>query len=76
MTKKRQRQHLNTIRYEKWKKRILQQFFGSKMCRFPFVEARPPQDGMGWAGVLYKKGIPWKIWEYCEERKKDTWRKI
>ena len=43
---------------------------------FPFVEARPPQDGMGWAGVLYKKGIPWKIWEYCEEKKKDTWRKI
>ena len=43
---------------------------------FPFVEARPPQDGMGWAGVLYKTGIPWKIWEYCEEKKKDTWRKI
>ena len=55
MTKKRQQQHLNTIRYEKWKKRILQQFFGSKMSRFPFVEARPPQDGMGWAGVLYKE---------------------
>ena len=43
---------------------------------FPLIEARPPQDGMGWAGILYKKGIPWKIWEYCEEKKKDTWRKI
>ena len=43
---------------------------------FPFVEARPPLDGMAWCGVLYKKGIPWKIWEYTEERKKDTWRKI
>ena len=43
---------------------------------FPFVEARPPQDGIASAGVLYKKGIPWKIWEYSEEKKKDTWRKI
>lgn len=43
---------------------------------FPFVEARPPGEGNSWAGVLYKKGIPWKIWEYCEERKEDTWRKI
>ena len=43
---------------------------------FPFVEARPPQDGYSWAGLLYKSGIPWKIWEYCEEKKKDTWRKI
>ena len=43
---------------------------------FPFVEARPPQEGSSWAGVLYQKGIPWKIWEYCEEKKKDTWRKI
>ena len=30
---------------------------------FPFVEARPPQEGMGWCGILYKRGIPWKIWE-------------
>jgi len=43
---------------------------------FPFVEARPPQDEYSWAGLLYKSGIPWKIWEYCEEKKKDTWRKI
>ena len=43
---------------------------------FPFVEARPPQDQYSWAGLLYKSGIPWKIWEYCEEKKKDTWRKI
>jgi len=43
---------------------------------FPFIEARPPSAGTSWAGILYKKGIPWKIWEFCEEKKKDTWRKI
>ena len=43
---------------------------------FPFIEARPPQEGSSWAGVLYKKGLPWKIWENCEEQNKDTCRKI
>jgi len=47
-----------------------------KDCPFAFIEARPPQDGCSWAGILYKTGIPWKIWEYCEEKKKDTWKKI
>ena len=50
--------------------------FWFKDVPFPFIEARPPETGMSWAGILYKKGIPWKIWEFCEEKKKDTWRKI
>lgn len=41
---------------------------------FPFVEARPPTGS--WAGILYKQGIPWKIWEYTDEKKRDTWKKI
>jgi hypothetical protein len=43
---------------------------------FPFAIARPPRVEQTWAGILYKKGLPYAIWEFAEERKKDTWRKI
>ena len=43
---------------------------------FPFIERRPPPSNCSWAGVLHLSGLPWKIWEYCEEKKKDTWRKV
>ena len=43
---------------------------------FPFTVARPPKAEETWAGILYKKGIPYALWEYATERKKDTWRKI
>ena len=43
---------------------------------FPFAIARPPRVEQTWAGILYKSGIPYAIWEFTEERKKDTWRKI
>ena len=46
-----------------------------KDCPYPFVESSPPPVECTWAGVLYKDDIPYRIWEYCEERKKDTWRK-
>ena len=38
--------------------------------------ARPPSPQETWAGVLYRSGIPWLIYEVCKERKKDTWRKV
>jgi len=43
---------------------------------FPFVEKRPPPAEYTWAGVLHLSGFPWKVWEYCEEKKKDSWRKV
>ena len=45
-------------------------------CPFPFSEKSPPADGLTWAGVMYKNGIPWHIYDYAEEQKKATWRKI
>ena len=43
---------------------------------FPFAEKSPPDIEITWAGVLYDHGIPWKIYDFSEEKKKDTWRKI
>ena len=43
---------------------------------FPFIEKRPPPAECTWAGVLHLSGFPWKVWEYCEEQKKDSWRKV
>jgi len=43
---------------------------------FSFIEKRPPPAEYTWAGVLHLSGFPWKVWEYCEEKKKDTWRKV
>lgn len=43
---------------------------------FPFVCKRPPRLEDTWAGILYRNGIPWELWEFSIERKKDTWRKI
>ena len=70
-----------TLKYHKIRKIELKEtqtniWFNSKEIPFAFTESRPPEAGMTWAGVLYKKGIPWRIWEFCEEKKKDTWRKI
>jgi len=42
----------------------------------PFKIYRPPMPGMCWAGILYYHGLPWKLYEYSEEKNKDTRRKI
>lgn len=42
----------------------------------PFTIPRPPKAAMLWAGVLYLHGLPWILYEYSSERKKDTRRKI
>lgn len=40
----------------------------------PFVEPRPPETL--WAYVLYRRGVPWLLYCFLEEPKKDSWRKI
>lgn len=41
-----------------------------------FKLIRPPEAGMIWAGILYISGSPWKVYEFSETQKSDTWRKI
>jgi hypothetical protein len=43
---------------------------------FPFDILRPTSSEEKWAGLLYRKGIPWKLYETVKERKNNTWRKI
>tara|TARA_R100001510_G_C7639768_1_gene197486 strand:- start:661 stop:1155 length:495 start_codon:yes stop_codon:yes gene_type:complete len=43
---------------------------------FPFVCKRPPKLEETWAGILYRNGLPWELWEFATEKKRDTWRKI
>jgi len=47
-----------------------------KDCPFPFTLKRPLPETASWAGVLYKNGVPWILYDLSEEKKKDTWRKI
>lgn len=37
---------------------------------------RPPEPGMSWAGVLFLNNYPWVVYDFSEEKKKDTWRKV
>ena len=39
---------------------------------FPFDVLRPTSSEEKWAGVLYRKGIPWKLYETVKERKNNT----
>ena len=47
-----------------------------KNCPFPFPLKRPLPKNASWAGVLYRQGFPWALYDLAEEKKKDTWRKI
>ena len=47
-----------------------------KDCPFPFTLKRPLPENASWAGVLYRQGIPWILYDLSEEKQKDTWRKI
>ena len=35
----------------------------------PFQLSRPPPEGLYWAGILYYRGFPWKLYEYSIEKK-------
>ena len=47
-----------------------------KNINFPFTVPRPPTVETTWAGVLHIGGLPWLLYEYSEERLKDTRRKV
>ena len=47
-----------------------------KDCPFPFTLKRPLPESASWAGILYRQGIPWILYDLSKEKKKDTWRKI
>lgn len=47
-----------------------------KDINFPFKIPRPPESGFTWTGVLHKNNIPWMIYEYSENKKSDTRRKV
>ena len=68
------------LKYHKIK-RVVKKRFGQvvlwvKDCPFPFDIESPPAEGLSWAGLLYYQGLPWLPYEFCENKKKDTWRKI
>ena len=47
-----------------------------KDCPFPFTLARPLRNDQSWAGILYRAGVPWLLYDTSAEKKKNTWRKI
>ena len=47
-----------------------------KGCQTPFTVPRPPMQGMQWAGILHLLGLPWMLYEYSEEKLKDTKKKV
>lgn len=42
----------------------------------PFRVPRPPASEIQYAGVLHYGNLPWILYEYSEERQKDTRRKV
>lgn len=44
--------------------------------RNSFIIPRPPPQGMWWVGILFFRGVPWKLYEYSIERKRNSRRKI
>mgnify|MGYP003136044146 CR=1 FL=1 len=47
-----------------------------KDCPFPFNLERPLLDNQTWAGILYREGIPWLLYDTSDKKEKDSWRKI
>ena len=42
----------------------------------PFTIPRPPYEGRSWAGILHIEDAPWMLYEYAEEKLKDTRRRV
>jgi len=47
-----------------------------KDCPFPFTMDRPLAGSEAWAGLLYRKGLPWLLYDTSSKKMKDSWRKI
>lgn len=43
---------------------------------YPFTLEHPPYGNANWARVLYYKGGPWIVYDYAEERGKDSYRRV
>ena len=41
-----------------------------------FAVPRPPEQDVEWAGILYFHGLPWKLYEFSDNRKKNKKVKI
>ena len=57
-------------------KKVIATVLWIKDCPFPFTLERPLPESCAWAGVLYREGIPWILYEVSENKQKDTWRKV
>ena len=47
-----------------------------KNCPYPFTLDRPINEGETWAGLLYRDGVPWLLYDTANKKKKNSWRKI
>lgn len=47
-----------------------------KGINFPMHIPRPPAYAMKWAGLLYYENLPWLLYEYSEDKKKDRRKKV
>lgn len=47
-----------------------------KDIHYSFSEKRPPKSTESWAQVLYLNGLPWVIYDFLEQKKNPTRRKI
>lgn len=68
------------LKYKKITKITRKDDFGSLLSidnsKESFKIPRPPPEEMEWVGLLYLFDLPWLPYEYSENRKKDTRRKI
>lgn len=68
-----------TVKYHKIQ-RVDRKDVGSiiwvKGINFSFDIPRPPAPEMEWVGVLYFKGLPWRLYEFSEAKKNNTKKKI
>jgi hypothetical protein len=68
-----------TLKYQKIKK-VEKKDIGSiiwvKDVHFAIDIPRPPAPEMEWAGILYFKGLPWKLYDFSETKLKTTKKKI
>ena len=56
--------------------RIVTSVLWIKGCPYPFDIDRPLAASEVWAGMLYRDGAPWLLYDTSHEKKKDSWRKI
>ena len=35
--------------------------------------ATPPSEDAAWAGIVYRRGLPWEIRDFAVEEQKSTW---